>query len=78
MPPWTLVIEPGMLSDAAQRDRAVRDGFGVTVQQPLLWNMGSEMLVTWGPERTRQVAPIGSRRGARLQLRTARSSVHPG
>ena len=30
----------------------------MTVQHPLLWNMGSEMLVTWGPERTRQVNPL--------------------
>ena len=46
------------LSDRAQRERAVRGGFGVTVQHSLLWNMGSEMLVTWGPERTRQVNPL--------------------
>jgi len=58
LPPWTLVIEHALLSDRAQRERAVRGGFGVTVQHPLLWNMGSEMLVTWGPERTRQVNPL--------------------
>ena len=58
LPPWTLVIEHALLSDAAQRDRAVRGGFGVTVQHSLLWNMGSEMLQTWGPERTRQVNPL--------------------
>jgi len=28
------------------------------VQHPLLWNMGSEMLVTWGAERTAQVNPL--------------------
>jgi predicted amidohydrolase YtcJ len=56
--PWTLVIEHALLSDRAQRERAVRGGFGVTVQHPLLWNMGSEMLVTWGPERTRRVNPL--------------------
>jgi len=58
LPPWTLVIEHALLSDPAQRDRAVRGGFGVTVQHALLWNMGSEMLQTWGPERTRQVNPL--------------------
>jgi len=58
LPPWTLVIEHALLSDQAQRERAVRGGFGVTVQHLLLWNMGSEMLVTWGPERTRQVNPL--------------------
>ena len=58
LPPWTLVIEHALLSDRAQRERAVRGGFGVTVQHTLLWNMGSEMLVTWGPERTSQVNPL--------------------
>jgi predicted amidohydrolase YtcJ len=58
LPPWTLVIEHALLSDPAQRERAVRGGFGVTVQHPLLWNMGSEMLQAWGPERTRQVNPL--------------------
>jgi len=58
LPPWTLVVEHALLSDATQRDRAVRGGFGVTVQHTLLWNMGSEMLTTWGPERTRHVNPV--------------------
>jgi len=58
LPPWTLVIEHALLSDPAQRKRAVRGGFGVTVQHALLWNMGSEMLQMWGPERTRQVNPL--------------------
>jgi len=58
LPPWTLVIEHGMLSDAGLRDRAVRGGFNVTVQHPVLWNMASEMLVTWGPERTSRVTPL--------------------
>jgi predicted amidohydrolase YtcJ len=58
LPPWTLVIEHVLLSDTAQRQRTVRDGFGVTVQHPLLWNMGSEMLNTWGPERTHRVNPL--------------------
>ena len=58
LPPWTLVIEHALLSDPAQRKRAVTDGFAVTVQHSLLWNMGSEMLTTWGPERTRQVNPL--------------------
>jgi predicted amidohydrolase YtcJ len=77
VPPWTLVIEHGLLSDAAQRDRAVRDGFGVTVQQPLLWNMGSEMLVTWGPERTRQVAPIDQWLAAGASLAAGTDIVRP-
>ena len=31
-PRWTLVIEHGLLADAEQRSRAVRGGFGITVQ----------------------------------------------
>jgi predicted amidohydrolase YtcJ len=58
LPPWTLVVEHALLSDAAQRERAVRGGFGVTVQHALLWNMGSEMLQRWGPDRTRNVNPL--------------------
>jgi predicted amidohydrolase YtcJ len=58
LPPWTLVIEHALLSDPAQRLRAVRGGFPVTVQQTLLWNMASEMLLTWGAERTRNVSPL--------------------
>ena len=58
LPPWTLVIEHALLTDAAQRERAVQGGFGITVQHALLWNMGSEMLANWGRERTRDVSPI--------------------
>jgi predicted amidohydrolase YtcJ len=58
LPPWTLVVEHALLSDPAQRQRAVRGGFGITVQHTLLWNMGSEMLITWGKERTRNVNPV--------------------
>jgi predicted amidohydrolase YtcJ len=58
LPPWTLVIEHALLSDPAQRARAVKGGFGITVQHALLWNMGQEMLITWGPERTSNANPL--------------------
>ena len=77
VPPWTLVIEHGMVSDAAQRDRAVRDGFGVTVQYPVLWNMGSEMLRTWGPERTRRVTPLDQWLAAGADLAAGTDIVQP-
>jgi predicted amidohydrolase YtcJ len=77
VPPWTLVIEHAMLSDAALRDRAVRNGFGVTVQHPVLWNMGSEMLVTWGPERTRQITPIDQWLAAGAALAAGTDIVRP-
>ena len=56
--PGTLVIEHALLVDADQRARAVGLGIPITVQHALLWNMGSEMLHTWGPERTARVNPI--------------------
>jgi hypothetical protein len=52
------VVEHALLAEPAQRARAVRLGAGVTVQHPLLWNLGSEMLTTWGPERTARANPI--------------------
>jgi predicted amidohydrolase YtcJ len=77
VPPWTLVIEHALLSDAALRERAVRGGFNVTVQQPLLWNMASEMLVTWGPERTRQITPIDQWLAAGAGLAAGTDIVRP-
>jgi predicted amidohydrolase YtcJ len=77
LPAWTLVIEHAMLSDAAQRERAVRGGFNVTVQHPVLWNMGSEMLITWGPERTRQVNPLDQWLAAGADLAAGTDIVRP-
>ena len=77
MPPWTLVIEHALLSDAALRGRAVRGGFGVTVQYPLLWNMGSEMLDTWGPERTKRVTPLDQWLAAGARLAAGTDIVRP-
>jgi len=77
VPPWTLVIEHAMFTDAALRERAVRGGFGVTVQFPLLWNMASEMLVTWGPERTRQVTPLDQWLAAGASLAAGTDLVRP-
>jgi predicted amidohydrolase YtcJ len=77
VPPWTLVIEHAMVSDTALRERAVRGGFNVTVQQPLLWNMASEMLVTWGPGRTRQITPIDQWLAAGAGLAAGTDIVRP-
>jgi predicted amidohydrolase YtcJ len=72
LPPWTLVIEHALLSDAKQRARAVKAGFGITVQHALLWNMGREMVSTWGPERAGNVNPLDEwlNLGARLAAGT--------
>ena len=77
VPPWTLVVEHALLSDAAQRARAVRAGIGVTVQHALLWNMGSEMLRTWGPERTSRVNPLDEWIAAGADLAAGTDIVRP-
>jgi predicted amidohydrolase YtcJ len=56
--PGKLVIEHALLAPAQQRARAVRLGIPITVQHALLWNMGSEMVATWGEDRTREVNPL--------------------
>jgi predicted amidohydrolase YtcJ len=77
LPPWTLVVEHGLLSDPQQRTRAVRGGFGITVQHPLLWNMGSQMRLTWGLERTRQVNPLDDWLAAGAALAAGTDLVRP-
>jgi predicted amidohydrolase YtcJ len=77
LPRWTLVIEHALLSDAGQRARAVRGGFGITVQHPLLWNMGSEMLAAWGSERTRRVNPLDEWLVSRADLAAGTDIVRP-
>jgi predicted amidohydrolase YtcJ len=67
-----LVVEHALLAPPDQQARAVRLGIPITVQHALLWNMGSEMLTTWGPERTARVNPLDEwvARGARLAVGT--------
>jgi predicted amidohydrolase YtcJ len=77
VPPWTLVVEHGLLSSPQQRARAVRGGFGITVQHPLLWNMGSQMRITWGPERTGQVNPLDEWLAAGADLAAGSDLVRP-
>jgi predicted amidohydrolase YtcJ len=51
--------------------------FGVTVQYPLLWNMASEMLTAWGPERTSQVCPLDEWLAAGADLAAGTDSARP-
>jgi predicted amidohydrolase YtcJ len=67
-----LVIEHALLSSPDQRARAVAMGIPITVQHALLWNMGAEMLQTWGPDRTADVNPLDEwiAEGAQLAVGT--------
>ena len=56
--PGTLVIEHAFLADAGLRARAVRLGVGITVQHPLLYSLGGNLVRYWGPERASQVMPV--------------------
>jgi len=77
VPPWTLVIEHALLSDADQRARAVRAGIGITVQHALLWNMGSEMVQVWGAERASRVNPLDEWIAAGADLAAGTDIVRP-
>jgi predicted amidohydrolase YtcJ len=59
-PPGTLVVEHAFLADQTQRARAIALGISITVQHPLLYVNGKEILESWGPERTAAVMPVRS------------------
>ena len=56
--PGTLVIEHAFLADETQRARAIRLGVSITVQHPLLYALGAQLLDGWGKERANQIFPI--------------------
>jgi predicted amidohydrolase YtcJ len=58
--PGSLVIEHAFLADADTRARAVRLGVGITVQHPLLYSLGGNLLRYWGADRTSQVMPVSA------------------
>jgi predicted amidohydrolase YtcJ len=58
LPPGSLVIEHAFLADAETRRRAVLAKIAVTVQHPLLYSLGGNLVRYWGPERTREVMPV--------------------
>ena len=58
--PATLTIEHAFLAGPAERARAARLGVAITVQHPLLYTHGAEMLRRWGPKRTAAVMPLRS------------------
>jgi predicted amidohydrolase YtcJ len=57
-PPGTLVIEHALLATADQRARAIRLGIPITVQHPLLYAQGQQMMKLWGAERAAQALPV--------------------
>jgi predicted amidohydrolase YtcJ len=59
-PPGTLVVEHAFLADQTQRARAIAMGISITVQLPLLYVNGKEILESWGPERAAAVMPVRS------------------
>jgi predicted amidohydrolase YtcJ len=59
-PPGTLVIEHAFLADQTQRARAIALGISITVQHPLLYVNGKEILESWGPKRAAAVMPVRS------------------
>jgi predicted amidohydrolase YtcJ len=59
-PAGMLVVEHAFLADKTQRARAVALGVSITVQHPLLYVNGNEILRSWGPERTAAVMPVRS------------------
>ena len=56
--PGTLVIEHAFLASPTERQRAIRLGIGITVQHPLLYSLGGNLLRYWGEERTSEVMPV--------------------
>lgn len=53
-----LVIEHAFFANEKVRSRVISLGIPVTVQHPLLYALGGNMLTYWGEERTREVMPI--------------------
>ena len=56
----TLVIEHAFLADAQARARAVRLGVGITVQHPLLYSLGGNLVRYWvrsAPARSCRSSP---------------------
>jgi predicted amidohydrolase YtcJ len=59
-PAGALVVEHAFLADKSQRARAIALGVSITVQHPLLYINGKEILESWGPERAAAVMPVRS------------------
>jgi len=58
--PGTLAVEQAFLADEAVRQRAIQLGVSVTVQHPLTYALGAQLLAKRGKERTARAMPIGA------------------
>jgi predicted amidohydrolase YtcJ len=58
LPTGTLVIEHALLAPPEQRARAIRMGIPVTVQHPLLYAQGAQMVKLWGAARATDALPV--------------------
>jgi len=58
LPKGWLVIEHAFLADHELRTRVVELGIAVTVQHPLLWFLGANMVKYWGDRRTDESFPV--------------------
>jgi predicted amidohydrolase YtcJ len=58
LPRGTLVIEHALLAAASQRARAIQLGIPITVQHPLLYAQGGQMVKLWGAERANAALPV--------------------
>jgi predicted amidohydrolase YtcJ len=72
LPVGTLVLEHALLAPPEQRARAIRLGIPITVQHPLLYTLGMQMVTLWGAERANAALPVRSwlREGATLSTGT--------
>lgn len=53
-----LVVEHAFFADADSRAKAIALNIPITVQHPLLYALGGNMVKYWGAERTAQVMPV--------------------
>jgi len=58
LPAGTLVLEHALLAPPQQRARAIRLGIPITVQHPLLYTQGAQMVKLWGAERAGDALPV--------------------
>ena len=66
-----------VVADESQRARAIALGISITVQHPLLYVNGKEILESWGPERAAAVMPVRSWLDEGATVAAGTDSVRP-